>query len=90
MEKGLDRLEKVKKAEFLCGILIPREEAVSLKGKEIIQRSESVFKRFILCTGWQFLPDLDSLPAILEGFAGFFMDFFLLFKNAFCYTNGRA
>jgi hypothetical protein len=25
-----------------------------------------------------------------EGFAGFFMDFFLLFKNAFCYTNGRA
>lgn len=44
VEKGLDRLEKVKKAEFLCGILIPRDEAVSLKGKDIIQRSESVFQ----------------------------------------------
>lgn len=44
VEKKLDRLEKVKKAEFLCGTLIPREEAVLLKGEEIIERAESAFQ----------------------------------------------
>lgn len=44
VKKKLDRLENVKKAEFLCGTLIPREEAVSLKGEEIIERAESAFQ----------------------------------------------
>ncbi|MBA4494290.1 YktB family protein [Paenactinomyces guangxiensis] len=43
--KMLDRLEKVKKAEFLCGILIPREEAVALSGEDVIKRIEETFQQ---------------------------------------------
>ncbi len=44
VKKGLDRLEKVKKSEFLCGMLIPRHEAVQLSGKELVKRMEFSFQ----------------------------------------------
>ncbi|MFC7442288.1 YktB family protein [Laceyella putida] len=39
--KLLDRLEKVKKAEFLCGSVIPRKEACRLSGDDLISKIES-------------------------------------------------
>jgi uncharacterized protein YktB (UPF0637 family) len=43
--KILSRLEMVKKAEFLCGVLIPRKEAVKLPGEELITRLEAAFAK---------------------------------------------
>ncbi|WP_277423813.1 YktB family protein [Staphylospora marina] len=45
MLKLLDRLERVKKAEFLCGTFIPREEAVHLTKEQLIFRVESAFRK---------------------------------------------
>ncbi|RAL26054.1 DUF1054 domain-containing protein [Thermoflavimicrobium daqui] len=41
----LERLEKVKKAEFLCGTLIPKEEAVTLSGEMLINKIEDTFNK---------------------------------------------
>jgi len=38
------RLQTVKKAEILCGLTIPREEAIKLSGKELLSKIEFVFK----------------------------------------------
>jgi uncharacterized protein YktB (UPF0637 family) len=38
------RLQTVKKAEILCGLNIPREEAVKLSGEEMLSKIEFVFK----------------------------------------------
>lgn len=46
-EKGLERLEKVKKAEFLCGTLIPRREAIQLSDEELVKRMESTFQTLL-------------------------------------------
>ncbi len=43
--KMLDRLEKVKQAEFLCGILIPRETATQMSGDKLIRQIESAYER---------------------------------------------
>jgi uncharacterized protein YktB (UPF0637 family) len=40
----LDRLEKVKKAEFLIGTVLPREQAVQLTGAELIKKLENTFR----------------------------------------------
>lgn len=40
----LDRLEKVKKAEFLCGMVIPRQEAIRLSGDELIEQVETTYE----------------------------------------------
>ncbi|UZJ77308.1 YktB family protein [Fictibacillus sp. KU28468] len=37
-------LAEVKKAELLCGIHIPRDEAVKLNGKDFIEKADSVFR----------------------------------------------
>jgi uncharacterized protein YktB (UPF0637 family) len=42
-EKMLDRLEKVKKAEFLCGTLIPRQDAVHTSGEAVVKMVEQTF-----------------------------------------------
>lgn len=42
--KMLDRLEKVKKAEFLCGTVLPREQAVQKTGEEMVKIVESTFE----------------------------------------------
>lgn len=39
-----ERLATVKKAEILCGIHIPKEEAITLSGEETIKRFEETFK----------------------------------------------
>lgn len=42
--KILDRLEKVKKAEFLCGQVISRQEAIQLSGEQLLQKIENTFQ----------------------------------------------
>jgi uncharacterized protein YktB (UPF0637 family) len=39
------RLQTIKKAEILCGVQIPREEAIHLSGQQFLERAESVFKK---------------------------------------------
>ncbi|MCM3572932.1 MULTISPECIES: YktB family protein [Mesobacillus] len=41
------RLQTVKKAEILCGLNIPREEAVKLSGDEMLSKIEFVFKEIL-------------------------------------------
>lgn len=41
------RLQTVKKAEILCGLNIPREEAVKLNGEEMLSKIEFVFKEIL-------------------------------------------
>lgn len=41
------RLQSVKKAEILCGLNIPREEAVRLSGDEMLSKIEFVFKKIL-------------------------------------------
>jgi uncharacterized protein YktB (UPF0637 family) len=41
----LQRLEKVKKAEFLCGLVIPREEAVRWSKATLIQKIEETYQQ---------------------------------------------
>ncbi len=41
------RLQKVKKAELLCGVHILREEACEMSSKEFLEKAESVFKTLI-------------------------------------------
>ncbi len=41
------RLQNVKKAEILCGINIPRDEAVKMSGRDFIARTETVFNSLI-------------------------------------------
>jgi uncharacterized protein YktB (UPF0637 family) len=41
------RLQSVKKAEILCGMNIPREEATKLDGEEMLARIEFVFKEIL-------------------------------------------
>ncbi|MBT2637295.1 DUF1054 domain-containing protein [Bacillus sp. ISL-39] len=41
------RLQTVKKAEILCGLNIPREEAVKLSGDEMLSKIELVFKEIL-------------------------------------------
>lgn len=41
------RLQSVKKAEILCGLNIPREEAVKLSGDEMLSKIEFVFKEIL-------------------------------------------
>ncbi|GAM14620.1 YktB family protein [Mesobacillus selenatarsenatis] len=41
------RLQTVKKAEILCGLNIPREEAVKLSGEEMLSKIEFVFKEIL-------------------------------------------
>jgi uncharacterized protein YktB (UPF0637 family) len=45
--KMLNRLEKVKQAEFLCGMLIPRKTATEMNGDELIKQIESTFERLL-------------------------------------------
>ncbi|RBW69405.1 YktB family protein [Bacillus taeanensis] len=45
--KLVERLKTVKKAELLCGIQIPREEAVSLSENAFIEKIETTFKTVI-------------------------------------------
>lgn len=42
--KMFTRLQSVKKAEILCGMNIPREEAVKLDGEQMLAKIDSVFK----------------------------------------------
>lgn len=46
-ESILKRLATIKKAEFLCGILIPRKEAVSLNGNVLQKRIEKTFEQLL-------------------------------------------
>jgi uncharacterized protein YktB (UPF0637 family) len=46
-ESIMTRLSKVKKAEFLCGMLIPRKEAIDLSGAILQQRIESSFDQLL-------------------------------------------
>jgi uncharacterized protein YktB (UPF0637 family) len=41
------RLQSVKKAEILCGMNIPRDEATKLDGEEMLARIEFVFKEIL-------------------------------------------
>ncbi|MBT2687870.1 DUF1054 domain-containing protein [Bacillus sp. ISL-47] len=41
------RLQTVKKAEILCGINIPREEAVSMSPDQFIEKADSVFRNLL-------------------------------------------
>lgn len=41
------RLETVKKAEILCGMQIPREEAIKLSGEELLSKIEFVFNEIL-------------------------------------------
>jgi uncharacterized protein YktB (UPF0637 family) len=43
----LKRLSTVKKAEFLCGTLIPRKEAVKMSGKTLQKQLESTFEQLL-------------------------------------------
>lgn len=43
----LDRLAKVKKAEFLCGIAIPPEEIIRLSGEQLLQKLEQTFDQLL-------------------------------------------
>lgn len=43
----LDRLEKVKKAEFLCGIVLPRQEVTKLSGENLFQQIEQAFEQLL-------------------------------------------
>ncbi|SFX27582.1 Uncharacterized protein YktB, UPF0637 family [Thermoactinomyces sp. DSM 45891] len=43
----LDRLSKVKKAEFLCGLVIPAEEVATLSGEQLLGRLEETFEKLI-------------------------------------------
>ena len=45
LEQLFARLINVKKAEILCGIQIPRDEAVKLSGQETIDKIENAFKK---------------------------------------------
>ncbi|MEH6942778.1 YktB family protein [Bacillus sp. JJ722] len=42
-----ERLQTVKKAELLCGIEIPREDAVKMTGEELMQTIRNVFNQLI-------------------------------------------
>lgn len=42
-----ERLQTVKKAEILCGMTIPKEEAVTMSADEFISKVESVFNALI-------------------------------------------
>lgn len=41
------RLQTVKKAEILCGLNIPREQAVNISGEEMLSKIEFVFKEIL-------------------------------------------
>lgn len=41
------RLQSVKKAEILCGVNIPREEAIKLNGEEMLAKIEFVFNEIL-------------------------------------------
>ncbi|PGA16718.1 hypothetical protein COL65_18290 [Priestia aryabhattai] len=43
LESLFERLETVKKAEILCGITIPKEEAIAMNGEEWMARIEQTF-----------------------------------------------
>ena len=43
----MNRLAKVKKAEFLCGMLISRKDAVRLGGKTLQKRIETTFDKLL-------------------------------------------
>jgi uncharacterized protein YktB (UPF0637 family) len=43
----MERLAKVKKAEFLCGILIPRKKAISLNGKVLQKKIEKTYEQLM-------------------------------------------
>ncbi|MDX5476446.1 MAG: DUF1054 domain-containing protein, partial [Bacillaceae bacterium] len=45
LEQLFTRLANVKKAEILCGIQIPRDEAIKLSGQETIDKIEDAFKQ---------------------------------------------
>ncbi|MCH5584008.1 DUF1054 domain-containing protein [Shimazuella sp. AN120528] len=46
-ESIMKRLATVKKAEFLCGMLIPRKEAVSLNGNVLQKKIEKTFDQLL-------------------------------------------
>lgn len=43
----LDRLAKVKKAEFLCGLVIPTEEIIQLSGEQLLKLMEQAFDQLL-------------------------------------------
>lgn len=43
----LDRLAKVKKAEFLCGLVIPSEEVTQLSGEKLLEKLEQSFDQLL-------------------------------------------
>ncbi|MGM9923306.1 MAG: YktB family protein [Bacillus sp. (in: firmicutes)] len=47
LEAMFKRLQTVKKAELLCGIEIPREEAVNMSGDNLMQTIDDVFTQLI-------------------------------------------
>lgn len=44
LQQIIERLKTVKKAEFLCGVTIPREEAVQLSGDELEKKIHTTFE----------------------------------------------
>ena len=47
LEKMFQRLQAVKKAELLCGIQIPRDEAVKMSGDAFVQTIHDVFVKLL-------------------------------------------
>ncbi|MDQ0272430.1 YktB family protein [Cytobacillus purgationiresistens] len=47
LQNMFSRLQNVKKAEILCGINIPRDEAVHMAADEFIAQTEAVFKKLL-------------------------------------------
>jgi uncharacterized protein YktB (UPF0637 family) len=43
----IDKLKQVKKAEVMCGLRIPREEAVKLEGDELVQKVQETFETLL-------------------------------------------
>ncbi|MFE0556055.1 YktB family protein [Paenibacillus sp. NPDC058910] len=43
----IEKLKQVKKAEVMCGLRIPREEAVKLEGDELVQKVQETFESLL-------------------------------------------
>jgi len=47
LESMFTRLQTIKKAELLCGVQIPREQAVKMSGDELIEKIAKTFKQLM-------------------------------------------
>ncbi|GAB6929694.1 YktB family protein [Paenibacillus sp. JCM 10914] len=43
----IQKLKQVKKAEVMCGLRIPREEAIQLNGEQLVQKVEETFETLL-------------------------------------------